>query len=173
MHTIGRLSADISEQMQAHYQPDFRRHLGTDLQTLSAQFQEISWSRSTHFIDPISGDMSEQMQAHCQPDFRRHLGTDLHTLSAQFQAISWSRSMHIIGRLSADISEQMQAHFQPDFRRYLGADIHCLTLRPIFTLLPPLWGGSSRAARFARGAAAATPQGARGKPLLEGDASVR
>ena len=30
----------------------------------------------------------------------------------------------------------------------------CLTLRPIFTFNQILWGGSSRAARFARGAAA-------------------
>ena len=35
MHIIGRLSADISEQMQAHYRPDFKRYLGADKAYLS------------------------------------------------------------------------------------------------------------------------------------------
>ena len=44
-HIIDPISGDMSEQMQAHYQPDFRRYVETDASTLLAGFQLISWSR--------------------------------------------------------------------------------------------------------------------------------
>ena len=59
---------------------------------------------------------------------------------------------------------------------FLNRNVSCLTLRPIFTFnqislkIVPLWGGSSRAARFARGAAALR-QRARQRPPLWGGSS--